>query len=352
MAFSNKTEYDKLNEMSRKVEIVNMIKTNQNMKGIFNNLLFTHNTLIPTFMMMLSGEYSFIRCCDFSTGRKRPVGLGAQFRYGLDSQYGEIKLIMKPEFWKRYNQGVIIDYSNKDNPKAEGIVNTPVFYDYWLAQGYQDTDPDLLYLLKTEALNYNFRIIDETLGLVNEGAPDCKKYSNQIIENKNKGIPPSVLSSVHPSWCNVQLHLGDNVNFDDIMAIIVPGFLKNPNIMFRNRPIVQILDEAQNNDTLQNGRPNPFKGKLVFSNTSYIPSKYYNDYDNMLGVESKSGNVEELNFYNNLNKIMNNQEKSSYNPFMQRKSKFGSSLVSVNAEDFVIEQKLYFLLLVSVGYYQ
>lgn len=328
---------------SKEAEILNKINNVEDMRGTFNNLLYTHNTLIPTFMLMITGQYSFIRCCQQTwSGVEIPAGRGAQFRYGLDSQYGEVKIILKPKFWEQYSRGVSLETGD--------FVDYPNFYDFWTQKGYEGDSNDLKYLLETQALNYNFRVVDEKLGLTNEGGEECKQYTRNIMENKEKGLPPSVLDTAYPSWCNVQLHLGNNVKYDDILAVIVPSFLKDPDIIFSNIQTAKMLESAQNDDTLPDGKPNPFKGKLIFVQSgTIVPAKYYGYRSENVG--NKSGNALERDFYNNLRKKLG--QTTDDNRFMQR-NRFpngNSSLVATSSDEFKKEQQEYMRLLVQVGFY-
>lgn len=317
-------------------ELYEKIDNLDDMRGTFHNLLYTHNTLIPTFLLMLTGAYSFIRCCKVSWNNEEvPVGRGAQFRYGLDSQYGEIKIILKPKFWENYALGVDLF--------TEQIVDKPQFYDFWGKSGYTADNSDLKYLLETEALNYNFRRLDEKLGLTNEGGSECIRMGKEILANKEKGLPPSVLSKAYPSWCNIQLHLGNNVKFDDILAVIVPAFLKDPKLKFNGVPITKILDSAQNDAVLPDGKPNPFRGKLIFTGSGDA-TKYY-DYKSD-SIAYKSGSHAAEKFYNELK-----SGRSAQGDYMHRSNRpFGnSSQVAVSAEEFVKEQQEYMKLLVKYG---
>lgn len=312
--------------------ITEKIDNVENVLGLFNQLLFTHNTNIPTFLHMLLGDYSFIRCCEINKlGREIPYRRGAQFRYGLDSQYGEIKLIMKPNFWKHYKRG--ITYS-------EEFINHPNFYDFWSDVEYKDNNKELKILLESQAINYNFRFLDQNRNLINEGGNECIRYSEEILSN-----PKQILKSGYPSWCNIQLHIGDNVSYDDILAVIVPGILKyDSNIIFKgqsqNININELISNAQNNDFLANGKLNPFKGKIIFTDSQCGSlCKYYGYFDNESRIKH--------DFYSQILK-----DEINFNNFMQRSSIHGnSSILAVSSEEFIREQQVYMKLLLLVGYY-
>ena len=66
--------------------------------GIINLLFFTHNTMVAVlYSMVNSPDAHFIRSTD-QYGNL--ISRGAQFRYGVDSQYGGVVFVMKNNFWK------------------------------------------------------------------------------------------------------------------------------------------------------------------------------------------------------------------------------------------------------------
>jgi hypothetical protein len=179
------------------------ISDRKDVKLSFNRLLFTHNTSIPTFINMLTGVYNNIRCCNTDGS---PYGLGAQFRYGIDSQYGEVKMVMKDEFWRFCSRGV-----NKSKTLENAPVFADIFGDQWMTYS-PATDGAIKDLLKQNANSFTFRNyidrehIGRSIGYIHCNNPDVR---------------------TKPTWCNIQLHLGCPVDFDHVLYVIVPGFLKN-----------------------------------------------------------------------------------------------------------------------------
>ncbi|KAJ1412271.1 hypothetical protein B484DRAFT_402359, partial [Ochromonadaceae sp. CCMP2298] len=83
-------------------------------KGLVKFLFFTHNTLISVLYQMFTTPG-----CQYIRGLNReglPIKKGAQFRHGLDSQYGDVVFVMERDFWTDM-QGV--------TPKSKGARRTP-----------------------------------------------------------------------------------------------------------------------------------------------------------------------------------------------------------------------------------
>ena len=298
------------------VDILKRIDDMRDMKGIFNSLLFTHNTSISTFLKMLNGEYTNIRCC---INDNTPIGRGAQFRYGLDSQYGEVKLIMKPDFQLKYNRGVSLD--SRFTPKANHA-------DFFHRKEYFNLDGPLQYILNTQALNYNFRHLDVNNGLVNSGGVSCAKAD--IMSNYEKGLPPQILNPPVATWCNIQLQLGENVSFDDILAVIVPGFLKN-------------LPKYASLINKSNSNPGPFQNKIVYSKNSEIKN-YYSLLDLNL--------IKDYDFYEDPSVNPQLPKNLDYSDTIMSRSimPYGnSSAISVSEDIFMNETQIYMKYLVSSG---
>lgn len=232
---------------------VSMIVEKEDTRGVFNNLLFTHNTNLNVAFKMFSGEFNSIRCCD-STGRI--IGRGAQFRWGLDSQYGDAKLIMKEDFWRKYSKGAI----DKNGIRKVDYV---VFTDIWreIQTNYEEVKDSL----KEEARAYTFR--------------ERKRSNDMPCEKKDF------------SWCNFQIHIAENVSLDDIDKVILPRYLlKSKSLTESGESIPHFLHDV-NTEDIVHGKPNPFKGKLLFVGDD-DPNDYYAwvsqslDYDRYLGPSS------------------------------------------------------------------
>lgn len=294
-------------------------------------LLFTHNTNISNGLKMLSGEYKNLRCCEDDG---RPIGLGIQFRHGLDSQYGEIKFIMKKNFEK--NKKGIQVLPNMNVKK----INEPFYFDFYRGKGYKDEE------LK-EKLNeeyqrsttrpskrpvdkYKSKLPRKTKKLLTRTVDKIIKIDNKIVEARNYsqqcqmmkeileddqhyeeirrvigpeldninvddfmdlckllqddkiyemspyGIPCQSESEKKYSWCNIQLHLGENVPFTDVLVVILPRYLLNIDdiVQIDGMPLSEFLKRL-NESKIWKDKMNPFYHKLLFVGTKDY-SKYYN----------------------------------------------------------------------------
>jgi len=218
----------------------------ENVKGVFNWLLPTHNTSLDVGLSMLMGRYSYIRGVE-QTGRHVYVyGRGAQFRWGIDSQYGDMIFIMKPNFWKNYKHGVEMD-NYGDVQRVLGVT----FKDFWGEKDHSEQSAKKQ--MEKEALNFGFRV------------PDWD------------GMCGSSSSRENFTWCNIQIHIGDNVSFDDIDSVLVPRYLlQDSSITFDGIPVANILNDAQYKNKITVKVPtedgtgtetkqidNPFKNKII-----------------------------------------------------------------------------------------
>ncbi len=89
--------------------------------GEYTKLLWTHRTPIATGIQFILGAYKNIRGCQDAADSNSQVicGVGAQFRYGLDLNYGEVVLIMKDDFWQGMRGFV---------PTSKNFANFPILY--------------------------------------------------------------------------------------------------------------------------------------------------------------------------------------------------------------------------------
>lgn len=166
----------------------------------FNKLLFTHNTSITTLYNMMIGNEKYIRCCLDD----KPILLGAQFRHGIDSQYGEIIFIMKDKFWIN-KKGLLPKIDERDiNGNIPTMkTNYPVFGHFF----------------KNDFLEYtpkNSKTIDKWL------YEEASKYD--FRHSTNYGVHNCIGDTI--SWCNIQLHLSENIDLDNVEKIYVPNWLK------------------------------------------------------------------------------------------------------------------------------
>ena len=303
---------------------IKKIEDQDSTKGMFKKLLFSHNTSLPTFLHMLAGEYTYIKCCEDSYFGTTAIGYGAQFRYGLDSQYGDIKFVMKDEFWTNYHKGVA-----KRNAEPVDYV---VFKDLWADKIYKSDDPKLVSILSREAREYSFREEGVTL-------PDiCRDRFEEEARGKDY------------SWCNIQMHLGENVSFDDIEFIILPGYLKDisKDIKFeldsgRKIKVQKTLLNAQNNILVKDA-VNPFRGKLIFGESIEF-EKYYAFISERLPNEiyKKIASDESL-------KVLESNMRAIKEGVMRNPMFFGnSSKISTSLNAFRNEQAIYMKMLKNLN---
>ena len=168
-------------------------------KNLVKYLLFTHNTLLSVlYSMIVSTDTRYIRCCDFNG---HIHNLGAQFRYGLDSQYGEIVFIMKPDFWKGMKG---VNYKSKS--QVEHIVAGHIHQHDFIEYAGPGNENLIDRWLEMDAMNYDFRK-PITPGSHFGSGKECKHHDWAY------------------SWCNIQLHIGENVGFEHVEKVYVPTWL-------------------------------------------------------------------------------------------------------------------------------
>lgn len=175
--------------------LLNMVKHEKDTTGRFKKLLWTHNTPYVSLIDMLAHNTPYIRCCVDG----KPYGRGAQFRYGLDSQYGDIIFIMKAgDKWYKDISGVSLNEEFTENPAVGRF-----FDDSFPIEDYHSPST-IRKFLSNEARNYTFR------------SPTIRGDGTECV------IPP--LPKL--SWCNSQMHLGENVSFDNVYKVLVPRWLE------------------------------------------------------------------------------------------------------------------------------
>ena len=258
------------------IELFSKIDAGEPVRGSFSNLMWTHNMPSDTFLNILD----------------RPVKLknlgarGLQFRYGLDSQYGDISFVLK-------NRPLSYWHSKPGKGVAnQGIteVDNAVFMDHWNKKQILETE--LPRYLKEEANNYGF---------LGEGRTrEAEHYHNASGACVSK-------SAGRPAWCNMQMQLNTDIGPKDIAAVILPGFLRSETARIQKQlPGVDLL--------------------FVDS----VPSKAYHDYylEPREGLEDlvNSGSIEEA--------VQNGVMRS---PFVEG----NSSTVSLSKQAFTEAQKVY-----------
>lgn len=173
--------------------------------GLVKSLFFTHNTLITIlYTIITSADTRYIRCCDHDG---TAINKGAQFRHGLDSQYGDIVFVMHKEFW-RDKKGM--DYHNRSSV-AHAIVGHVHKHDFVEYDGPGNTN-----------------IVDRWLEI------DAKMY------DMRKPIPPGVRLGNGKecrgvewqfSWCNLQIHMGENIELTNVRRVYAPAWLLHDTMM-------------------------------------------------------------------------------------------------------------------------
>lgn len=309
---------------------IHYIKEQKSTRNVFSRLVFTHNTNIDTFLNMTSGLFSFIRCCEISGDL---VGKGAQFRYGLDSQYGDVKLIMKPNFWKKYKKGV------KNYPYSE-IVNYLTIFDFWESKDYKYPDDfnEIKKLMYEQSISYDFR---ERKNEKKNNGNDCTVMTyDEVKEFKQE-------NRFINSWCNYQLHLAENVNFDDIDYVILPGYLQKLNISFEKYGKISDHLKMIQTTIIINGEVNPFYNKLFFNEHGNDSKSYYSYLSSRL-TSPFYEKLQELKLIS----IIDEQENSVLEGTRRSSNYSGnSSMISNKLNIFWEDQKIYMKNLLDYGFY-
>jgi hypothetical protein len=287
-------------------------KLNQYQIG-FKELLLTHNTPLTTLYQMMKGEYKReIRCCD---DKGVPVGLGAQFRYGLDSQYGDVLFIMKPEWWK-YVKGVDIRNIRITRRPYIGRIFRKDLIEY-----IGDNKEIINKRLRKEAREYNFR----PTGIVGDGT-ECLK-DDWVF-----------------SWCNSQFHVGEAVKFDKVYRVLVPRWVINDKQAINKMEKIDIenLQKLVMNQMpyFPDGRKNLLNGKFML----YGPSKIGKAY----GYFFENSFYEIKDIYAGVGDIKKYQKPTSTS---RLKTKLGgSSVIAISENAFKEAESIYMKLLRSYGY--
>ena len=177
------------------MDLRNFTATLPSLKGVVKSLFFTHNTLISIlYTMMMSTDSRYIRSLDL-TGNL--INRGAQFRNGLDSQYGDVVFVMKDNFWLNLNG------SHYHTRHVTERVIFGHFYKRDFIEFSTEANRNLINRwLEKDARFYDFR--PETNGL---NGKECKRRQWNV------------------SWCNLQIHLGQNVDFSYVEKMYVPAWL-------------------------------------------------------------------------------------------------------------------------------
>lgn len=177
---------------------------------IVNNqtLRWTHNMPYEILLGMIRKTYKrYIRCCDESGA---VLKRGAQFRYGLDSQYGDIMFVMNNTSWWQDKRGYDVRTNNITKRPMLGHVFKDNFATYD-GENIKTIDSRLL----EEANNYTYR------------SPNVSGDGTECMTVDNNGL----------SWCNTQLHLSENIDFKHVDFVLAPRWIvddSNINIPHRD----------------------------------------------------------------------------------------------------------------------
>lgn len=352
-------------------------------------LLFTHNTNIPNGLNMLTGEFKNLRCCEDDG---TPIGLGIQFRHGLDSQYGEIKFIMKDGFEKN-KMGIKI---NKDESVEK--INRPFYYDFFEQKEYRGKElekkldqeykqfkkrPTIRSLPKNKPRlsPKDKKIVHEIVGQAvhhmdedfqnNSYKVKCKKV-NQWLKNKHLdddlddeflsacfklikikeyeispyGNPCQTKSESKYSWCHIQLHLGENIPFTDVKAVLIPKFvLYLDDLTINDIPAKDFLYQLNNSEKV-NGEKNPFYHKLYFVGPKDY-SKYYSYispellFENTFYIYLRNLNERELSNGKKVKDLRLLQDLENALKEGTRAGRYSSSQLSSTRKQFHNDMKVY-----------
>lgn len=205
--------------------LLSLVDTQTSVRGKFKRLMWTHNTPLPVMKGIANGRFHpFIRGLDV-TGQ--PVGRGAQFRYGIDSQYGDFIFIMKDGLWWEKMRGV--------DPITTRITKNPVLFHI-----FNENTPHIEYTKHTKQLAEN------------EMEKDAKLFDFRSKYERGTGLEcNNDLWTI--SWCNMQIHLGENVGFENVDTVLYPRW-----IMYLSGGPMGIID--------------PMLKKMVFNDLPFFPS--------------------------------------------------------------------------------
>lgn len=285
-----------------------MISREENIAGVFRRLLFTHNTPYSTLLRMLSNEYKQnVRCCDENG---TPIGRGAQFRHGLDSQYGDVIFIMKPERkWWMNKTGVDVDGHKRSSPNLGRFFSKkhPIL-------DYKTDKRSIEKALEQEALMFTFR--------------------NKKL--RGDGTECEVSPTPNLTWCFSQLHLGENIGFSHVYKILVPRWIidNSPTMLDgKDREGLKILKKI-----LKGTYESNISDKLVLYGPSTI-NKFY-DY-----ISPTMEFMEKLIFYPGFSRKRNKITHTTRDP----EELGSSSILSLSGEAYRQAEKIYFNAMVDLG---
>ena len=271
-------------------------------------LLWTHNTPYETLHKILIGEFRrHFRCCD---EKGKIIGKGAQFRYGIDSQYGDVIFIMRPGDWWKSMRGVKL-LPNSKPVKTQSPVIGHIFRDF---QEYNKHKIQIDLELFNQAKKYNYR------------PKNIRGDGTECISDKNK-------KKTKLTWCYDQMHIGQNISLGLVLKILVPRWILN-NI--ESIPDGKLLyDMITNNMPMfPDGSVNKLNGKIILYGPDNIKEHYTYITNNNPILTSK--------YYSLLN--INNYQKSS-STRRNLKPLGNSSQVAISPKAFFSAENIYMKLL-------
>ena len=223
------------------------------LKGLIAFLFFTHNTMLPVlYSMITTTNTHYIRCCD---NEGHVLKNGAQFRHGLDSQYGDVIFVMKRNFWQRMKGA-----NNKGNELSERAY-AGHFYKRDFVEYLKEEDKFLIdRWMELEALNTDFRPPTGSLK-----GKECKQLAWNM------------------SWCNLQIHLGENIEFLNVEKVFVPAWiLRDEETMAKinatgtNITLLRMLVSNQLPNYPSDGQPNLLNGLFQLYGPPLASDHYHN----------------------------------------------------------------------------
>lgn len=291
--------------------LLSRINTMQSMEGMFTKLLFTHNTPLSVLYKMVTVDEKYIRCCSHGS----PMGRGAQFRYGLDSQYGDVIFVMKNDFWHNM-KGVDMYGAITDYPVILHIFKNdpPLSYD-------DNNREKLQQMLIDDAGQYDFR------------SPTTNLTGDQCCE---KEWPTS--------WCNFRLHLGTNVDLTFVDKVYVPYWVTiHPELLpstIDSQMFIKLLTNQL--PIFSDGKPNPLNGKFnTYGPPDPIAHYYYINLDRMNGRDQLAFTIYgQFKLRSTVQTIQTKREPYMYG---------NSSTIAISEESFIQMEKLYMIDLVEHG---
>jgi len=229
-------------------------------EGEFKCLMWTHNTPYETLYNMMLGKFERMFR---GASNGEIIGRGAQFRYGVDSQYGDVVFVMKKGDWWKKMRGPV-----------EAVVSDPHIV----------MKPSKKYV-KAPLLGHIFGS-GEYEGLYNYTGKFIKKLDNLMVKNaemfraRPKNASGSGIECGEKSWimtwCNLQMHIADNVSFDNVEKVFVPRWMSEGLNLRNMSRVASISDQNEffkmvNNKLpkFRDGRENALNGKFEF----YGPEK-------------------------------------------------------------------------------